>query len=306
MRRMTQSMLLGHQTSQHLARALDFGVPTMPHKVPIVSYIDLTTLVSFADMSTLSDIAMNPVQAPPNATLANPFPINLGLALNPVVNAMFCHFELAIVDSSHPYGRFDNSGDGNSGNFNIFNDQEKEHFTWALTTTPLPTSLLTTASRATSIASSTSSNALSPTTSRTSAVTAPNSITPTISGYRTSLTTITSTGPVYTTTSPSTSSINNPKAPHNAWLTASAKAGITVGATLGATTGLIVLLYWYIRVRRSKVIARKRAPYSSPRRTPQISTELAGDWEPSELTSVGRPLELEGVSRSELAGTGFP
>lgn len=95
------------------------------------------------------------------------------------------------------------------------------------------------------------------------------------------------------------SSSHSPKALQSGRLSTSAKAGITVGATVGAATGLIVLLYWYIRFRRSDVTVHKRGSYSSPRRTPQTSIELAGDWEPSELTSVGRPAELDGVSRSE-------
>ena len=41
------------------------------------------------------------------------------------------------------------------------------------------------------------------------------------------------------------------------------------------------------------------------RRTKETVQELPGDWEPSELLSTGpagRPLELDGISRSELAG----
>ncbi|KAA6415056.1 MAG: hypothetical protein FRX48_01807 [Lasallia pustulata] len=190
------------------------------------------------------DIAMNPVQAPPNATLADPFPVHLGQALSSDLTVLFCHFELAIVDSSHPYGRFDNADKANSGSFNIFNNQDNQPFTWALTVTSSSTSLLTATSATMSTSSLTSSTAIIPNMSTISAAVSPTSVPSIASGNSTSSPPISSTDLVHTTASPTTPSSNiytaaspksssstNPDSPQSGGLSTRAKAGIAKIAT---------------------------------------------------------------------------
>ena len=43
--------------------------------------------------------------------------------------------------------------------------------------------------------------------------------------------------------------------------------------------------------------------HGRPRRKEGALQELSGGWEPSELSSDGRPPELDGVARSELSET---